>query len=933
MSNPLHQTTIYDPDGSDTTDELEAAFTQGDYVSWDIEFGADATLYGKVEGVYQEGDDMPDFRGDRNLSPEGDEYLYALTRYKEDEDEDGLWHPVEGKPIGHYEDQLSEWSGPDSVSPETVEMMDGNMSMSVPKPGEVQLLYPSESMAMEVADMMGLDGVHAHMLDGNEWYMPGSDHGAFVEVMSELRLADRGAMDELASPMIDRPTDGGTRAVFHTPTEQAADEADVEAILDVVESELGVRYDAMATDEGVMFEAHEDTGVGPIETPHPHLDVAESAAQNRLGKPQKSTLFIAGDAEDMSIQPCFMMDDRFDDAVVDEIERLFAFVAGHQAALYYAENRLYFDVKAPMLPHGALDVAEILVRRMAERHDRSVESHSFKALAQVDQDATELDQHETRPSFDAPAFAENDYVRLQVRPDVIGRVAYIHRSDKTLELQIVEPRDGELVDTGHTMTIGYDSVYHVTPDEMGMESFPSESELGESNVANHVVGENDWAQWYPETGPQEAHGKVEDINEYDDETKPDEVVVRMYKMDDDGVWHPTDHVRRLRMDEVEGWGNYPTDDAISDERLSVPDNADAELLDEPDWASGMLVRWQVNPDMMGEIVHVDHDKHIVMVEIHEPTDEGLESTGYTVTAGYSDLVPMSASDTGPRRTEMASDARKADEEEPDEDEIDPDEEFDESTKTALENKVEEHNEKHGDEEGKEVTYDMLRQVYEKGIGAYNNSHRPGMAPGQWAMARVNAFLFLVRNGHPENDNYTQDNHLLPEDHPKHSSEENALGFGADVALLSDHDHVWLDGVAELADTTLDEVYADWEDSVNMTAAQLRRWARNPCAQEASLDTQSVIERNLALLETPKAEWTEEHMSAARRTISFTSRMMGVYDETDDPMDGAHGCPADVTASLLNWARRPNGMDVPSPPDEGELADETGFSEDELEPSL
>jgi hypothetical protein len=98
------------------------------------------------------------------------------------------------------------------------------------------------------------------------------------------------------------------------------------------------------------------------------------------------------------------------------------------------------------------------------------------------------------------------------------------------------------------------------------------------------------------------------------------------------------------------------------------------------------------------------------------------------------------------------------------------------TEKALENKVEEHNDEHGDENGKKVTKTMLKKVYDRGAGAYNDSHREGMTQNQWAMARVNAFLYLVRNGNPENDNYTQDNDLLPDGHSKKSSssEENAI---------------------------------------------------------------------------------------------------------------------------------------------------------------
>ena len=48
------------------------------------------------------------------------------------------------------------------------------------------------------------------------------------------------------------------------------------------------------------------------------------------------------------------------------------------------------------------------------------------------------------------------------------------------------------------------------------------------------------------------------------------------------------------------------------------------------------------------------------------------------------------------------------------------------------------------------------------------SHAPKMSRDGWAMARVNAFLTLLRTGKPSNSAYTQDNDLLPKGHPKKS---------------------------------------------------------------------------------------------------------------------------------------------------------------------
>jgi hypothetical protein len=455
----------------------------------------------------------------------------------------------------------------------------------------------------------------------------------------------------------------------------------------------------------------------------------------------------------------------------------------------------------------------------------------------------EMDQHEMRPDFEAPAFKEGDWVKLQVRPGVFGQVVYIHRRDKTLEVDVFEAHEGELVRNGHSLTIGYNSVVPMEPDDIGMDELPDMDELGESNTDSHTVAEDDWVQWYPSSGPEEAHGKVERIDEAEDDSDEPKVVVRMYTQDDDGTWHPTDHTKKLEMDEVEGWGNYPTDDAISDERLG----------------------------------------------------EGVPEA-------------------------LASESRKSEGEGEDK----ADGEKSDEVKQKLKNKRDEHNDKHGDEEGKKVTYTMLEKVYDKGLAAYQNTHRPGMTPNQWAMARVNAFLYLVRNGQPENDEYTQDNSLLPDGHPKKSSSENAESVPADLtgyeADLTGDELAKHDDQAEL-----DEVYSDWDDAVNMTADELRRWAENPCAQQASVDPKAVIKRNLELIETDKADWTSDHVADAKRTISFVERMSDEANEPDEPMDGPHGCPSEWAISLLNWAHNPLDS-IPGQPDEGDMADKTGYDE-------
>jgi hypothetical protein len=99
----------------------------------------------------------------------------------------------------------------------------------------------------------------------------------------------------------------------------------------------------------------------------------------------------------------------------------------------------------------------------------------------------------------------------------------------------------------------------------------------------------------------------------------------------------------------------------------------------------------------------------------------------------------------------------------------------ESTEKALQNKLTEHNKQMNDDDRPDwtkTTMGALKAVYRRGAGAFSTSHRPGMTRAQWAMARVNAFLYLCRTGSPENKNYVTDNDLLKPEHPKYSDNKD-----------------------------------------------------------------------------------------------------------------------------------------------------------------
>ena len=86
---------------------------------------------------------------------------------------------------------------------------------------------------------------------------------------------------------------------------------------------------------------------------------------------------------------------------------------------------------------------------------------------------------------------------------------------------------------------------------------------------------------------------------------------------------------------------------------------------------------------------------------------------------------------------------------------------------TLKKKSDDFNERYKKKLGYGVNVGMLKSVFQRGLGAFNVSHSPKVtSPSAWAFARVNAFLYLVKNGRPQNAKYTGDNDLLPTGHPK-----------------------------------------------------------------------------------------------------------------------------------------------------------------------
>jgi len=93
-----------------------------------------------------------------------------------------------------------------------------------------------------------------------------------------------------------------------------------------------------------------------------------------------------------------------------------------------------------------------------------------------------------------------------------------------------------------------------------------------------------------------------------------------------------------------------------------------------------------------------------------------------------------------------------------------------AVKKGLQKKADDHNEKVGDVASKRTSVRTLTAVFNRGVGAYKTnpqSVRPNVkSPEQWAYARVNSFLYALRNGKFRSGKHDTD--LLPVGHPMSS---------------------------------------------------------------------------------------------------------------------------------------------------------------------
>jgi hypothetical protein len=164
--------------------------------------------------------------------------------------------------------------------------------------------------------------------------------------------------------------------------------------------------------------------------------------------------------------------------------------------------------------------------------------------------------------------------------------------------------------------------------------------------------------------------------------------------------------------------------------------------------------------------------------------------------------------------------------------------FSEKVTQSLKNKVKEHNEKHS----KKVTLSQLKKVYRRGAGAFSSSHRPGKSRGQWAMARVNTFLKMLRGGKVK-DSYRQ--------------------ADQDIAKASEE---------EVANLTVESIYDEYAD-VELALAKIDLLS-------AGISTSEILNYSEAEDWDSESEAEKKTLNKPFRLPSGSKKKFGVYVKND-----------------------------------------------------
>lgn len=241
-----------------------------------------------------------------------------------------------------------------------------------------------------------------------------------------------------------------------------------------------------------------------------------------------------------------------------------------------------------------------------------------------------------------------------------------------------------------------------------------------------------------------------------------------------------------------------------------------------------------------------------------------------------------------------------------------------SIKKSLEKKAKDHNEKVGDTASKRTSVRTLSAVFRRGVGAYKTnpgSVRPNVkSPEQWAHARVNSFLYALRNGKFRSGKHDTD--LLPSGHPMSSK-----GRCEEVVTFADEDIEMSDAIVEdveLREEDLEQRHIqnieETEESYVITYGKSMPEERDSYDEE---ERESHVEEERGEEQAePEAAAEVEHrsMKLDARPVEEDTRRVRMSISSEEPVERSYGkevlehSEEAIDMSFLNSGRAPLLLD-------------------------
>lgn len=185
-----------------------------------------------------------------------------------------------------------------------------------------------------------------------------------------------------------------------------------------------------------------------------------------------------------------------------------------------------------------------------------------------------------------------------------------------------------------------------------------------------------------------------------------------------------------------------------------------------------------------------------------------------------------------------------------------------SVKKALAKKAKDHNEKVGNVASKRTNARTLGAVFRRGVGAYKTnpqSVRPTVkSPEQWAYARVNSFLYVLRNGKFRSGKHDTD--LLPKGHPMSSKRQ-------DGTYYEERDMDDVDVSEFLDDQVLDDDLLEDERDSTIESAPVERHIKKVSETEDSYVIEfAKPDQGMMMYDSDDEERTSDNTEYGKRSI-------------------------------------------------------------------